>query len=87
MAKKQKKTESDSTYVMKLVLYFLLGSLWLFIEKESSTIGLPLPIGFIIGLIFVSHDHFAIDKKIEYAVLVVSMFVSYFLPLGLVVSL
>jgi hypothetical protein len=31
-----------------------------------------LPIGLILGIIFSAHDHFRIDRKIEYAVLLVA---------------
>jgi hypothetical protein len=31
-----------------------------------------LPVGLVLGLIIAQHDHVAIDRKIEYAVLVVS---------------
>jgi len=87
MAKKQTPQEKDSAFVMKIVLYFLLGALWLEITRDGKGIFMPIPVGFIVGLLFVSHDHFAIDRKIEYAVLVISMFVSFVLPIGLVLAL
>jgi hypothetical protein len=86
--KKSKKTESDSTYFLKLVLYVIAGSFWL---KFSSPLALggfevsALPLGFFIGLLFASHDHFQIDRKIEYAILIVIAIVSYFLPAGIVI--
>ncbi|MEM6997434.1 MAG: hypothetical protein AAF413_00830 [Patescibacteria group bacterium] len=79
--------QSDSTFLLKIVLYFLLGALWLHVEVDGQDWFAPIPVGFLIGLLFVSHDHFAIDRKIEYAILVVSMFVSFVLPIGLVLQL
>lgn len=88
MAKrKTTKTETDNAYILKLILFIILGALWLRIGVGTSDTGIPVPIGFLIGLMFARHDRFQIDRKIEYAVLVCSMFVSFFLPFGLVVSL
>ncbi len=85
--KKQKTTaaEMDGVYLLKLLLYVLLGSMWL---KISNTNGLniPIPVGFIIGLIFTSHEHFRIDRKIEYAALLVAMLFGYFAPYGLYIN-
>jgi hypothetical protein len=46
-----------------------------------------LPIGFLIGLIFASREHFRIDKKIEYAILLVAMLVGFWLPIGIYINL
>lgn len=88
MARKSnvKSAEKDSTYFLKLVLYIVVASIWL---KFSSPIilgpltfsALPLGLGF--GLLFASHEHFAIDRKIEYAILLVMTVVTYFLPAGI----
>ncbi len=81
--KKQRQTvEPDSVYFLKLVLYFLLGCLWIHVGGEN---GVSLPIGLVIGILFASHDHFQIDRKMEYLILIVATFVSYFLPMGLVI--
>ena len=71
-----KSTELDSVFFMKLVLYFLMGSFWVHIVYGGVV--LPLPIGVGVGVWFASHEHFRIDRKIEYAVLLVAMFVTYF---------
>ncbi len=75
--------EIDSTYFLKLVLYLMVGSFWVRIDHGGNTI--PLPVGLVIGLLFASHEHFRIDRKIEYAVLLVAMFVGLWLPIGLTV--
>jgi hypothetical protein len=90
MTKKQTKTLTkhsarsgnfDGVYLLKLVLYIILGSMWL--KVSGGGFQLPLPVGFIIGIIFASHEHFRIDRKIEYAALIISMLVGYIAPYGL----
>lgn len=87
MAKKQTNAESDSVYFLKLVLYVVLGSFWL---KFAAPIQIGdfllhgLPLGLIVGLLFASHDHFQIDRKIEYAILILVTVISFFLPAGIV---
>lgn len=80
-----KPQELDSVYIMKLVLYMILGSQWLRITKGSLQV--PIPYGLLIGLLFASHDHFQIDRKVEYAILLVSTFIAFWLPLGLEIVL
>lgn len=86
MAKTKKRSnELDGVYLLKLLLYLLLGSMWLkFSHGEAFSI--PIPVGFIIGLIFTGHEHFQIDRKIEYAVLLVAMLFGYFAPYGLYIT-
>ena len=76
--------EGDSTYLLKLVLYLIVGSQWLRITKGSTEI--PIPLGFIIGIMFTMHEHFRIDRKIEYAVLLMAMFLGFWLPMGITVT-
>lgn len=81
----RKPAELDGVYLLKLLLYVLLGSLWLKISNGNSiTVGVP--IGFIVGLIFARHEHFQIDRKIEYAALLVAMLFGYFAPYGLYIN-
>jgi hypothetical protein len=77
--------ESDSTYFLKMVLYLVLGTQWLWLQQASGRT-LPLPIGLVIGLIFAMHDHFRIDRKIEFALLLVAMLFGYVATIGVVVS-
>jgi hypothetical protein len=77
--------ETDSVYFLKLVGYFVVGTWWLkFTNGQSVEIGLP--IGFIVGLLLAAHDHIQLDRKIGYAVLLVSMMLGYWLPLGLYIN-
>ena len=80
--------EKDSTYFLKLVIYLVLGTFWL---KFQTPIHLgPLlfngiPLGLFIGVVIASHDHFQVDRKIEYAVLIVMTILTYFLPAGILI--
>ena len=92
MSTKKKKitqpTETDSAYFLKLVLYVVLGSVWLKFADPFIIGGIVLnglPIGLVLGLIFASHDHFQVDRKIEYAVLLVVTILSYFAPSGILI--
>lgn len=85
--KTQVKTERDSTYFLKIVLYLILGSLWLRFAAPiqiGDVILNGFPIGLVMGLLFASHDHFQVDRKIEYALLIVVAVASFFLPIGIV---
>lgn len=82
---KKAQKESDSSYFLKLVLYLIVGSQWLRIESFPDW-SIPIPLGFIVGLMFASHDHFAIDRKIEFALLLVAAFISFWLPMGIIVT-
>ncbi len=77
----------DGVYVLKLVLYVLLGSLWLKLGHSDSGLSVPLPLGLAVGLVFTAHEHFRIDRKIEYAVLVVAALLGLMAPYGLFISL
>jgi hypothetical protein len=86
MAKTKRQKETDSSYLLKLVLYVIIGAQWLFIKTGAGG-QIPLPLGVMIGAVFASHEHFQIDRKIEYAVLLVAMLVGFFAQIGLFYSL
>ena len=87
MAKSKQKTKAtDSTYFLKLVVLLILGSLWIKASNGESW-QLPVPIGLIIGLVIVTHEHFKIDRKIEYAVLLMAMLIGFWAPIGLFISI
>jgi hypothetical protein len=90
MAKKKTKTgvkESDGSYVLKLVLYAIVGSQWLWITNSDGTVRLGLPLGLAIGLWFASHDRFQIDRKIEYALILISMLIGFWSQTGIFINL
>jgi hypothetical protein len=78
------KKEPDSAYFLKLVMYFVFGTFWIHIASSDWIV--PLPFGFIIGMAFATHDHFQIDRKVEYAILLVAMFLSYFITPKLILN-
>ena len=82
-------SESDSTYFLKLVLVFLLGTFWLKFQMPLSVGGFVLtgiPLGLLAGIIIVRQfEHFQTDRKIWYAMLIVVTLISYFFPAGIVI--
>lgn len=82
---KRTREELDSVYFLKLLLYLVLGTQWLWLSDLDGT-RLPIPVGLIIGLLFAMHDHFKIDRKIEFAVLLLSMLVGYVAGIGIYIS-
>lgn len=87
MVKAKKKTakESDGTFFLKLVLYTVMGSQWLWLVADDGT-HLPLPLGLALGLFFASHEHFKIDRKIEFAVLLVAALIAYWGQVGIYIT-
>jgi hypothetical protein len=82
---KNKSREADSAYFLKIVLYLIVSSMWLRIQYGD--VGeLPIPVGAAIALLFAMHDHFQLDRKIEYALILVSMFAAFWLPVGIYLS-
>lgn len=75
----------DGVFFLKLVLYLVMGSLWVKVSRGES-MQIALPIGLIVGVLFAAHEHFQIDRKIEYAVLVVAMLIGFLSPYGLYVA-
>lgn len=74
--------EPDSAFILKVVLYLIISSMWINIYT-SALHRIPLPVGALVALLFASHDHFKIDRKIEYAIILVGVFVGYWVPVGL----
>lgn len=88
MTKKTQKLPQlkDGGYFLKLVLYMVLGSLWIKVTDNQSW-QIPIPAGLILGLILTAHEHFQIDRKIEYAVLLVVAFIGFWAPIGIYITL
>jgi hypothetical protein len=81
--------ESDGTYFLKLVVFVLLGTLWLKFAQPVTWSGLPVggvPVGLLAGLILVSKfEKYQSDRKIWYAILLVVTIICYFVPAGIVI--
>lgn len=84
---KHGRQELDSVYLLKLVLYLIVGSLWIRFQTVSSSTIVPVPIGLVIGIMFAMHDHFRIDRKIEYGVLLLSMLIGFWSQVGVLITL
>jgi hypothetical protein len=78
--------ELDSVYLLKLVLYLIVGSQWLRLTTNSGN-SIPIPIGLLVGLAFAMHDHFQIDRKVEYALILVAMLIGFFAQTGFYLSI
>ena len=76
--------EKDSVYFLKLVLFFLVGCLWVELGGEQ---GVPIPVGLVFGVLLASHEHFQIDRKIEYAILLIATILSFIAPIGFVLTI
>lgn len=73
--------ESDSTYFLKILMYLVIGLIWIKLGDRPI-----VPVGLLLGLLFSSHDHFRIDRKVEYAVLLVASVLA-FVGIGIFLSL
>lgn len=78
--------EPDSAFLLKMVMYLIVGAQWVRIVNPSLTKEIPLPVGLVIGLLFATHDHFKIDKKIEFALLLVAMLVGFWSQTGIYIT-
>lgn len=81
--------ESDSTYFLKLVVFALLGTLWLKFGQVISWMGVPLhgiPLGLLLGIILIwRFEPHQSDRKIWYATLLLVTLICYFVPAGIVI--
>lgn len=81
--KSRSRIEPDSAFLLKIVLYLIVGTQWIRVVNPSLTREMPIPIGLIIGLAFAMHDQFKIDRKIEYVVLLIAMLVGFWSQVGI----
>ena len=65
--KKASARETDNAYFLKILIYFVLGTIW--IKVNGYVI---FPVGLLLGILVAQHDHFAIDRKVEYAILIIA---------------
>ena len=84
----EKMFETDGTYFLKLVVFTLLGTLWIKFAQPVAWLGVPLrgiPVGLFAGLLLVSKfEKYQSDRKIWYAILLVITIICYFVPAGIV---
>jgi hypothetical protein len=83
---KSSANELDSVYLLKLVMYLIVGAQWVRFEHGDGAGQIPIPGGLIVGLLFAAHDHFKIDRKIEFAILLVAMFVGFWSQVGIYIT-
>jgi hypothetical protein len=88
-AAKEQVYETDSTYFLKLVVFVLLGTLWLKFAQPVTWLGTPLngiPLGMFVGLVLVNKfEKYQSDRKIWYAILLVVTIICYFVPAGIII--
>ncbi len=75
MPAQRKATEPDSLYILKVLLYFAIGTVWVSRLQGNEVMKL-FPIGAVIGLLLVQHEHFRLDRKVEYLVLILAAILS-----------
>ena len=83
---KRQLNEPDSAFILKMVIFLIVGAQWIRFVNPSVTKEIPIPIGLFIGLLIAMHDHFRIDRKIEYAVLLVAMLLGFWNQSGIYVT-
>jgi hypothetical protein len=79
-------SELDGVYFLKLVMYVVVGSQWVWLVDSQLTKQIPLPLGLCVGVVFALHDHFKIDRKIELAVLLIAMLIGFWANIGLYIT-
>lgn len=84
--KKQRQSRLTDNYFLKFVVILILGCLWIKIGRPNEW-QVPIPLGLIVGTYLISKDKLKIDRKIEYAVLLVAMLVGFWAPIGLYIKL
>ena len=86
-ARSRSKQELDSVFFLKLLMYLILGTQWLRVIDDAGAIQYSLPVGLVVGVTFALHDHFRIDRKIEFAVLLIAALIGFFAMIGISLSL
>lgn len=78
--------ELDGVYILKIVLYLIIGAQWVWVVDPGLTRQIPLPLGLVVGALFAKHDHFQIDRKIEFAILLIACLVGFWSQTGLFIT-
>lgn len=79
--------EQDGVYFLKLVMYLIIGAQWLRFTNSTGQTSFALPIGLIVGMGFALHDHFKIDRKIEFAVLLIATLIGLNAYIGINIAI
>lgn len=79
--KLQKYRESDFHLIVKLALYLVLGTFWVAVDNRRI-----IPVGVIAGFFLSKTEFFRVNRKIEYALLLVGALFGLF-GRGIIVSL
>ncbi len=79
--------ELDGVYILKIVLYLVVGAQWVRFTDPAMSKQIPLPLGLVVGAIFATHEHFQIDRKIEFAILLIACFVGFWSQSGLLIAI
>lgn len=80
--------ETDGVFLLKVILYIVLGTFWIKFGQPLQFGGLVLnglPVGFLIGMLFAVKEKRQINRKIAYAMLIIITILCYFFPAGIVV--
>lgn len=88
-AVKERLFETDSTYLLKLVIVLILGAIWLRFDTPITWLGIPFgafPLGVAAGLLLIKlAEAHQSNRKIWYAVLLLVGVISYFADSGIVI--
>lgn len=84
----EKQHETDGQYLLKLVLYVLLATVWIKFRSPIvlwSTIPLgAIPVGMVFGMLIVRRfEAYQFDRKLWYAILIIVGILCYFVPAGI----
>lgn len=80
------KVDPDTIYVIKLIVVMILGFIWLKISNNFSW-QVPLPIGAVLGIVYIRKQRLKTDRKMLYGVLLLAMLVGFWAPLGLFLNI
>ena len=81
-SKKARSNSLDFMFILKITVYLVLSTQWLYLQKTFGTYQIPIPVGALIALFLSFKERFRIDRKIEYVVIILAMFIGFWLPIG-----
>lgn len=79
--------EMDGVYLLKLVMILVVGSMWVRFVGEGHRYQIPIPLGLLIGLAFIMREKYKVDRKIDYALLLLAMFVGFWTQVGIYINI